>query len=123
MGINEKTAIIHHSVNDEYFLGMLGFATRTRRIIVGKDNLRSYIRNRQKKIKILILANDVSENIMQDWLKRCEFFGVNIVILDGTSKKDLANRAGKRYLSALGIDDENMVSGILEKIESGNFDE
>jgi len=119
MNIYEKTALVHHSKNDEYFLGMLGFATRTRRIIVGKDNLRSYIRNRQKKIKLLILANDVSENIMQDWLKRCEFFGVNVVILDGTTKKDLANRAGKRYLSALGIDDEDMVKGILDKIDKG----
>ncbi|BBE30266.1 hypothetical protein OSSY52_04070 [Tepiditoga spiralis] len=100
---------------EDKILGLIGFSSRTRSFVFGKDGIRSYIKSLQNK-KVVIIASDTGKSTKDDTIKRCESFNVPCVVLKTKTKEDLSNALGKTEVSIVGIEDENIVKGILDLV-------
>ncbi|GAB6190235.1 50S ribosomal protein L7ae family protein [Marinitoga arctica] len=106
-------------MNEQKIVNLLGFASRMRKIIFGKDNIREYIRNPKRKNKFIIIASDVGESIKEDTIKRCQSHHVPYVLLKNYKKEKLGRALGKDEISVVGVLDENIVNGIKEVVNVG----
>lgn len=102
---------------DDKILNLLGFAAKKRCFVFGKDNIRNYIRSNGEKI--VLIANDTGETTREDVIKRCNSFDVNYYIFRSKSKIDLSSKLGKMNVSIIGIEDKNLVKGILDIVKAG----
>ena len=101
---------------DQALTGFLGIAAKTRKIIVGKDHIKSYLKTQKITKKLLILASDISEGQKKDWVHRGRYAGATILYLCHTPKIHLAKLIGKTEVSAIAIVDERMIDGLLAKL-------
>ncbi|WP_129408720.1 L7Ae/L30e/S12e/Gadd45 family ribosomal protein [Marinitoga lauensis] len=106
-------------MNEQKVVNLLGFASRMRKIIFGKDNIREYIRNPKRRAKFIIIASDVGDSIKEDTIKRCRSHHVPYVLLKEYTKNELGRSLGKDEISVVGVLDENIVKGILEVVNAG----
>ncbi|SHE84469.1 Ribosomal protein L7Ae [Marinitoga hydrogenitolerans DSM 16785] len=106
-------------MNEQKVVNLLGFASRMRKIIFGKDNIREYIRNPKRRKKFIIIASDVGESIKEDTIKRCQSHKVPYVLLSNYTKEQLGRALGKDEISVVGVLDENIVNGIKEVVNVG----
>lgn len=106
-------------MNEQKVVNLLGFASRMRKIIFGKDNIREYIRNPKRKSKFIIIASNVGESIKEDTIKRCESHHVPYILLKNITKEELGRSLGKDEISVVGVLDENIVNGIKEVANVG----
>lgn len=102
---------------DQALIGFLGIAAKTRKIIIGKDHIKSYLKTQKITKKLLILASDISEGQKKDWIHRGYYAGATILFLCHTPKMRLAQLIGKTEVSALAITDERMIDGLLAKLD------
>jgi len=99
-------------------LAYIGFAARARQIVYGKERIRDYIKS-PKKYKVLLIAKDASERLKNDLIIRCEKRGVPYLI--DFSKNEFGKILGKKEISAIGIENDDLVKAILNvaRLERG----
>lgn len=87
------------------FIGLLGFAKRAGKIVYGYDELRS-----AKRIKLLVVGDSASNNVLDGLKKIAAKNGVTLV------KAERLEELVGGNCKALGITDKNMASGMLDYI-------
>ena len=91
---------------NEKFFRMLGLAARMRAVAFGegavKDNIKS------KKAKLVIVAEDASDNTKKKFFNSCKFYEVDIV--ESADKLTLGRYTGREFAVVLGITNQDIAS-------------
>ncbi len=91
----------------------LGLAYKAKRILIGEN---IFIALKDKKVVLIVLAEDVSENTRKRFYDKAKFYKIDI--LEFSTKKCLGEALGKEYVSAIGILDSNLKDKIKNFRES-----
>lgn len=92
------------------FLNFLGLCKKSGNVLEGYNKCEAYIE--YKKIYLLILSKDVSENTRQKFIKIS--IEKNIEVLEKYSKEQLGNSIGLKEINVIGITDFNFSKKLLE---------
>lgn len=105
--------------NNTRFLGMLGFAMRAGRVLLGTDIVISGLQ--KGRVKLIIVSEHASEGTKNKIRYKCEFYKTPLIFtsLDGG---ELGTRLGKSYAPVvLAVTDEGFAAEILKaKNSDGN---
>lgn len=88
---------------------MLGLARRARKLVSG-DTLLKSIQN--KSAKLVIIADDASENTKKKYIDKCTFYHVPYVMVESVA--NLSQAIGEYNKVAVAITDE----GFAQKLQS-----
>ncbi len=95
-------------------LGLLGLATRAGKVCFGADSVELQIKN--KKIYLVIVAEDSSNRTKEKFKTLCEEYEIPIIIEE---KIEVLSKAiGKFNKAIIGIEDSNFANEI-QKINNG----
>lgn len=86
----------------------LGLAYRASKLLLGEDVL-----NVINKVKLIIIASDISEKSRQRILKKCSFY--NIEYIDSYSSEQISNALGKNNIKVVGVIDDGFKKSLLNK--------
>ena len=89
-------------------LQTLGLAYRASKVILGEQILDNI-----NNIKLLFIANDISEKSNERYLKKCSYYAIDYI--DEFSTQELSNALGKNNVKVVGIIDEGFKKTILKK--------
>ncbi len=93
-------------VQKNKILGMLGLASRARKIVTGTDLTVDKIRA-GKQVSLVVIASDVSQNTLKKLVNCCEYYGVEYIITEFT-KDEISRAVGKEcYISSVAILEQN----------------
>ncbi len=95
-------------------LGLIGLATRARKIAFGADSVELEIK--KKKVKLIIIAEDSSERTKNKFKKLSEEYGIPII--EKETIETLSKAIGKDNKAIIGIEDINFSKEII-KINNG----
>lgn len=93
---------------------MISLANKAGKLVTGEDAVRNSIRN--GRVKLLIVAEDASDNTKKRFINSAAFYNISITIWG--LKEELGNCIGKSERSVLGITDDNFSNVILEKLSA-----
>ena len=88
---------------------LIGLATRARKIISGEELMDAI---RKKKVSLVILASDASENTRKRYSDKCSFYGIDLITVENSFKLNQA--IGKANRMAIGINDEGFKKSIMK---------
>lgn len=94
---------------------LLSLASRSRSLISGFDMVSAEIKSPKKKVKVVILAADASDNVKKEIYFLTDKY--KIKIFEYSNKSELGHLIGKEERSVIGITDENFANGIINLIE------
>ena len=89
-------------------LKTLGLAYRARKTVLGEEVL-----NRIGKVKLLLIASDISEKSRERYEKKCYYYGIDHI--DDYSSNELSEALGKNNVKVIGILDEGFKDALLKK--------
>jgi len=89
-------------------LGLVGLGIRGRRAVVGVQQVRDAAR--RGKLKLALVAGDASKNSMDKVVPLLKARGV--AMIEGLTSADLATVCGRESVSAIGVLDSGLASGI-----------
>ncbi len=95
-------------------LGLIGLATRARKVCFGADSVEEKIN--RKKVKLLIIAEDASDRTKDKFKKIAEKENVPIIII--ANIENLSKAIGKSNKAIIGIEDINL-SNEIQRINNG----
>ena len=98
-------------------LGLIGLATRARKIAFGADSVEIEIKN--KKVKLILVADDASNRTKEKFQKLSEEFDIPIIIT-GTIE-EISKAIGKSNKAIVGVKEENLAREILKINNGGEF--
>ena len=100
--------------------GMLGFAMRAGKVIIGTETVCSAMAKQGKgKPNLLLVAQDASEGTKKKLLTKAEFYGVETIIVNIDSD-ELGRLLGKLYAPAtVAIVDDRFAEEIRRSLEPG----
>lgn len=88
-------------------LNNIGLAYRAKKTLLGEEVL-----NKISKVKLLFLANDISEKSKERYLKKCFFY--NIEHIDSYSSEQLSQIIGKNNVKVIGIIDDGFAKMLIK---------
>ena len=92
-------------------LGMMGLASRARKIVTGTEIVTEKIKS-GKKVEIVLIASDVSQNTLKKIVNCCEYYHTEYVQLQFT-QDEISHAVGKSCLtSSVAILDRNFADAI-----------
>lgn len=92
-------------------LGMMGLASRARKIVTGTEIVTEKIKS-GKKVYIVLIASDVSQNTLKKIVNCCEYYDTEYVQLQFT-QDEISHAVGKSCLtSSVAILDRNFADAI-----------
>src|SRR5690554_4536629 len=95
------------------FYQFLGLAYRAGKCITGEERIISAIQC--KKVHLVIVATDASENTKKRYADKCRFY--RIFYLEIGTSAELSHAIGKIHRVAVGIRDRGFAKGLWSKIE------
>ena len=95
-------------------LGLIGLATRARKICFGSDSVEEKIN--KNKVKLLIIAEDASQRTKDKFKKMAEQKNVPIIVKGEI--EILSKAIGKSNKAVIGIEDINL-SNEIQRINNG----
>ena len=95
--------------------GLLGLATRARKISFGTDACVSDLE--KNKIKLVLIAGDASERTKNKFIEICSENNVDVVIC--LTIDEISHATGKNNKAILGIKDGNFAKEIKKIIDGG----
>lgn len=101
-------------MNNKKILGLIGLATRARKICFGADSVEQEIK--KKKVYLVVIANDASDRTKDKFNKLCEEYKIPIII-EGEIEI-LSKAIGKSNKAIIGIEESNLANEI-QKIKNG----
>lgn len=87
---------------------LIGLATRARKIVSGEELLDAI---RKKKVSLVIVAEDASENTKKRYSDKCSFYEIDLIYVESSIRLNQA--IGKSNRMALGITDEGFKKSIM----------
>ena len=97
--------------NRSKVISMIGMANRAQKVISGEESLRQSIR--EKKVKLIIIAEDASFNTKKRFSNCANYYGIPYYVY--LSKDEFSISLGGRIRSVIGIADDNFTA-YLEKL-------
>ena len=91
------------------FLNLLGLVYKAKKLVLGEEVLKQI-----DKVKLLIIASDISIKSKQRFEKKAHYY--NIEIIDNYSAEQLSKCLGKKIVKAIGIVDQGFKQALLKKI-------
>lgn len=101
------------NLNSNYLTSMLGLAQKAGKISSG--TLAATISIDKNKAKLVIVANDISENSIDKIREKCNF--KRIPMIRFATKDTLGHYIGKEHRAVISINDQNFAKSILNKWE------
>jgi ribosomal protein L7Ae-like RNA K-turn-binding protein len=96
----------------EELFGSLGLAASAKKLVYG-EMLFEMIR--EKKIRFVIITNDMSEKQKSNLINKCEHNNVPFKYLEDVDSLEFSKRIGKFNIKAVGISDSNFAKLIMQK--------
>jgi len=96
------------------FLTLLGFAQKAGKLVAGEDTV--HIALKKKKVKLLIVAGDASDNTKDRANQWKASFGVEL--LDVLDKDTLSQAIGKSNRALIGVIDQGFATQMLKLYSS-----
>ncbi|MBO5315561.1 MAG: ribosomal L7Ae/L30e/S12e/Gadd45 family protein [Clostridia bacterium] len=97
------------------FRGMLGFAMRAGKVLIGTDRVISALPDRgEKAVRLVLIANDASEATKKKLAFKCEFYGKEIIVAP-LSGEELGKLLGKLYVPAVAAITDDRFADELKK--------
>ena len=115
-----KDSLIHRIGEDgkKKLLGLLGFASKARKLVCGTDLCRDEIR--RGKIPLALVASDASANTKKRITDACKYYDADICHIPLTAS-ELSDRIGKSgNIAVVGVTDMNFVNGIVALFDDRN---
>jgi len=102
---------------DPKIAGLIGFATKSRKLLLGTNSVEQGIR--QKKAKLVLAAGDINPKRLAILRKWCADMEIPFLVIG--RKEEYGALLRKPPVGLLALTDEHMVSGILNaaKIDGG----
>ena len=97
-------------MNREKFYSFLGLCQRAGKVVSGEVGVSTNLK--KKKLKLIIIAEDASENTKKLYINESKRYNISFIILG--DKATLGNAIGKEYRSIVGIKDKNMVENLMK---------
>ncbi len=88
-------------------LRLLGLIYRAKKMILGEEIL-----SQIKKVKLVIIASDISEKSRERILKKCDYYQIGYI--DRYTGEELSKALGKSNVKSIGIIDDGFKKKILE---------
>ncbi len=102
-------------INKKKLLGMLGLASRARKLITGTERVTDCIRSK-KNVFVVIIASDVSNNTLKRLVNCCEYYNAEYYRPNLTSE-EIAHAVGKiSNISSVAIVDRNFSDAIKKLV-------
>ncbi len=101
-------------MSKEKIYSLLGLAARMRKLSYGKERIRAYMRSPRRQ-KLVIVAVDSSDRLKRDLRIRARNTGTRLLIM--FQKSELGKLLGKGEVSALVVEDDGILRGIIEAKE------
>ena len=92
------------------FLKLLGLVYKAKKLVLGEEVL-----NQINKVKLLIIASDISLKSRQRIEKKAYHY--NLEIIDNYSSEQLSSSLGKRIVKVIGIIDQGFTKTLLNKLK------
>ena len=89
-------------------LNTLGLAYRSKKVILGQDILDS-----MTKVKLILLASDISIKSRERIVKKSTYY--NVEYIDEFSSEELSKALGKNNIKVIGITDDGFKKLLLNK--------
>ncbi len=96
-------------------LGLLGLASRARKITFGTDSTLQYIQ--KNKIKLVVIAEDASERTKNKFIEKANKAKIPIIIYE--SIENLSKAIGKQNKAIIGVK-ETSIANEIEKLYRGD---
>ncbi len=99
------------------FRGMLGFAMRAGKIIIGTDSVVSALsKSGDKAVRLVLLARDASDGTNKKLTYKCEFYNKEIIVTP-LSGEELGALLGKLYVPmVLAITDDRFAEELKKAL-------
>ncbi len=94
-------------------LGMIGLAKRAGKVTTGEFLCEKAIKSGQSKL--IIIAEDISDNGKKDIINSCNYYGVQHIIFKTSAELGKITGSGKR--TVVSVNDDNFKNAILSGIE------
>lgn len=91
-------------------VNIIGLAYRAGKVIVGTDNVIKFMRN--KKISLVLLANDASENTIKKITDKTTFYQMNIITK--YNSETLSQAIGKSNVKVIAVADNGFSKLLLD---------
>ena len=91
------------------FLNLLGLVYKAKKLVLGEEVLKQI-----DKVKLLIIASDISIKSKQRFEKKAHYY--NIEIIDNYSAEQLSKCLCKKIVKVIGIVDQGFKQALLKKI-------
>lgn len=99
--------------NNNYLTSMLGFAQKAGKLSSGNVAVLNAVN--KNKAKLVIIAEDISDNSIDKLGEKCKMNKIPIIIF-GT-KDSLGHYIGKELRAVVSVNDQNFAKSILNKWE------
>ncbi len=99
------------------FYSFLGLCQKAGKIVSGETGVNNELK--RGKIKLLILAEDTSDNTKKAYIKKASNYGVSAIIAG--NKEDLGMAIGKSYRGLIGVIDNNMAANLIKMHEKNKI--
>ena len=101
------------------FCGMLGFAMRAGRVIIGADRVAAALPNKGRdEIKLVVLSNGASEGTKKRMTPKCEVYRKEFRQVE-IDTEELGRLLGKLYAPAvIAITDDNFAAEITRALDA-----
>ncbi|NNA37638.1 50S ribosomal protein L7ae [Pseudomonas lundensis] len=96
-------------MNRQKIYSFLGLCQRAGKVVSGEVGVSTNLKKR--KLKLVIIAEDASENTKKTYINESKKYNVSLIILG--DKVSLGNTIGKEYRSIVGIKDKNMAENLM----------
>ncbi len=98
-------------IKNHKLLGMLGLASRARKIITGTEIVTEKIKS-GRAVEYVVIASDVSQNTLKKIVNCCEYYGIEYKQSSFT-QDEISHAVGKSCLvSSVAIVDSNFAGAI-----------
>ena len=94
-------------------LSLLGLAARGRNLVSGEFATEKAVK--EGKAKLVIVADDASDNTKKKFSNSCEFYHTPIYFY--SDKENLGRAIGKEMRSSLAVTDQGIAGGIIKQLE------
>lgn len=88
---------------------LIGLAMRARKVISGEELMDAI---RKKKVSLVIVSEDASENTKKRYSDKCSFYDVDLIMIESSERLNQA--IGKSNRMAVGICDEGFKKSIMK---------
>lgn len=97
-------------------LSLLGFASKAGKLSYGFDAVHTSLS--QKKSKLLLIANDVSQKSRKEVLFFGDKFKTQVIVLDEYDMQTLSHAVGRKC-GIISVNDDSFSQGLLSAINAG----